>query len=884
VSLGKKIVLIVLGVSAVSLLLTGVALRTVVYPMFDTLQMREADGDLARVELALDAVASVVDSINLDWSEWDVTYEFVQGKNPEFEQENLYGHTFLEIEIDLMLFYDAEGQLFAGWFMDRESSEFTPLDEILISPLAPDDPMMRHEDPRGSARGLLRTRRGPMVVASRPILTTLGDGPIMGSMIFGRLLDASRIETLEQQTETSFALTLLAEEAASETAVQEAALSAPGRPRRSQDGELLLSYRALPDVYGEPTYLLRVETPREIAAVGGHAISLTALFFAVTALFPVACLWLLFRRLVVTPVGALTRHILEMRERRDLSRRLGLDRGDEIGTLAGQFDSLTADLEEARREMAASRDAALEVAKLKSDFLATVSHEIRTPMNGVIGMAEMLLDTRLTERQREFAQTIQGSTEGLLAIVNDILDFSKLEAHGVELEQQNFALGDLVEEAVSAFDGAARASGIAFGCRVAPEADGRYRGDPNRLRQILLNLVDNALKFTSEGEIAIEVSQAARRGETHEIRFEIRDTGIGISSAQRTRIFESFARADASTTRARGGTGLGLTISSHLIDMMGGEIGVESEIGTGSTFWFVVPLRRIGEAPARERAPAAAERPTAMRLRGRVLLAEDNPVNQQVALAVLDSLGCQVDVVGDGAEALEALAAAHYDTVLMDCEMPNVDGFEATATLRRREAEAAGSARVPVIALTAHAVAGAREECLAADMDDYLTKPFRRDELRRALGRWLIEEPLDADVEPAPGAPQAESDPDAASECVDGEDPLDRTVLDTLRSLQPADGSDLLGNLISVYRSSSAELLESLSESVQRDDAQAIQQAAHALKSSSLNVGARILGDLCRQLEALGASGEVEGAKDLFERIAAERERALEALDAEVAR
>jgi len=884
-SLRKKVVLALIAVVVISLLLTSVALRTIVYPMFDALQLREADGELARVEAALDAVTTVVNSVNIDWAEWDATYDFVQGKNPVYEEENLHAYTFLEIQIDLMLFYDAEGRLVKGRFVDRQRSKFAPLDEVLIEPLGPDDPLVRHEDRylAGTVRGLLHTRRGPMIVASRPILTTLGKGPIAGTAVFGRLLDATEIEELKRQTEVSFALIPLDAEGLSEEDLAAARISTSGRPHHRQNEELMLTYRVIPSVYGEPTYLLRVETPREIAALGFNALFLAALFFAITALFPVASMWLLLQRMIVTPLSGLKRHILEMRGSQDLSRRLGLRRGDEIGTLADQFDSLTADLEVARREMAASRDAALEVAKLKSDFLATVSHEIRTPMNGVIGMADMLIETQLTARQREFAQAIQYSADGLLAIVNDILDFSKLEAHGAELEQRDFALGNLAEEVVHAFDGAARAGGLDLTCRVAPEADGVYRGDPSRLRQILLNLVGNAMKFTSEGGVALGVALESQRGEAHRVRFEIRDTGIGITPEQRARVFDSFAQADASTSRAQGGAGLGLTICRHLVDMMDGEIGVESEIGAGSTFWLVVPLRWRQEVRASERAPAAPERPVPTRMCGRILLAEDNPVNQQVALAVLESLGCQVDAANDGEEALEALAAAHYDAVLMDCEMPNVDGFEATARIRRREAEAGCGARVPILALTAHAVEGAREKCLAADMDDFLSKPFRRDELRRALGPWLSEAAPETETEPAPEAPQAGLEPGAAPNQEDAEDPLDRTVLDTLRALQPADGSDLLAKLIDIYRSSSAELLESLSEAVDQGDVQVIQQGAHALKSSSLNVGAWLLGSLCRQLEAMGREGEIEGAVDLFARIAAERERALEALGAEAA-
>jgi sensor domain CHASE-containing protein len=435
-SLRKKVVLALLGVIAVSLLLTTVALRTIVYPMFDSLQLRMAEGDLARVEIALDAVAAVVDSANRDWAEWDATYDFVQGKNPAYEKENLYGYSFFEIDVNLILFYDAQGRLFTGRFMDVRRSEFVPPEEVLIEPLAPDDPLVRHEDVEGGLRGLLRTRKGPMIVSSRPILTNMGKGPIAGALLFGRLLDDDEIEKLEQRTEASFALIPLGGEGLSEEELDAAGPSTSGRPHHGQKEELLLTYRAIPSVYGEPAYLLRVETPREIAAVGFNALALAALFFALTALFPVALMWLLIQRMIVAPLSGLTRHIVELCGSRDLSQRIGLRRDDEIGALADQFDSLTADLEVARREMGASRDAALEIPKLKSEFLANVSHEFRTPMNGVIGMADMLLQTQLTTRQHKFARTIQSSADKLLAIVNDILDFSKLEARGVELEQR----------------------------------------------------------------------------------------------------------------------------------------------------------------------------------------------------------------------------------------------------------------------------------------------------------------------------------------------------------------------------------------------------------------------------------------------------------------
>ncbi|HEY5657796.1 MAG TPA: CHASE4 domain-containing protein [Myxococcota bacterium] len=877
--LGKKIIIVLLAVGALSVFFTSAALRTLVYPTFDALQTRMVESDVARVQQALDALGSVLDAANRDWSQWDDTYIFVQDQNEAYARNNLDHYSFFELGAHLILMYDADGRLLWSRFTNSDEIESLPLESLLFEPLAPDDPLIHYQGTGSHLQGLLTTRMGPMIVASRPILTSLGKGPIAGALVFGRLIDDAQIAALERQTKVSFALVPLETEPLAPEDIDAVKQLAPGKSHYVMGESLQFAYRLIRTLDGAPAYLLRIDTPREIAAVGYSALALAALLFSVTALFPLAATWLSIRRMVVRPVCGLTRHMLEMRGSRDLTRRIALNRNDEIGTLADQFDSLTGDLERAQREMEASRDAALEVAKLKSEFLASVSHEIRTPMNGVIGMTDLLLETPLTQRQREFAQTIQSSVDGLLAIVNDIVDFSKLEAQSVELEQREFRLGALVEESLHTFAGSARARGLALACRVSPDADALYRGDSNRLRQVLLNLIGNALKFTAEGEIEVGAALASRDGDTRRIRFEVRDTGIGIEARHCARIFESFARADGSSTRAHGGTGLGLAICQHLVEMMDGEIGVESEVGAGSTFWFVVPLEWCGEAPACHRTPAPIDPSAPSHLCGRVLLAEDNPVNQQVALAVLEALGCEVEVACDGVEALEALERARYGAVLMDCEMPNMDGFEATRRIRCREAEAGDGARIPIIALTAHTVGGAREKCLDADMDGYLSKPFRRSDLFEALRPWLGEATPNPRPQAATESVAVGVEASAAPEPEDAEDPLDRAVLQTLRALQPADGTDLLARLVGLYRESSAELLESLSDGVERGDPRAIQQAAHALKSSSLNVGARTLGALCKQLEAAGRSGEIAGAKDLFARIGSEHARALEALE-----
>ncbi len=679
-------------------------------------------------------------------------------------------------------------------------------------------------------------------------------------------------------------------------------------------------------------------------------------------------------------------------------------------------------------ELKAAREAALEASRLKSEFLATMSHEIRTPMNGVVGLTALLMETPLNETQKQYAQGVKGAGEALLAIINDILDFSKLEAGKVDLEARPFDPRALVEEVAGLLAETAQAKRLELIAYCEPEVPIRLVGDSDRIRQVLLNLASNAVKFTAAGEVSIRVTTEmsdAKPGATAIVCFEVRDTGIGIDPAHHARMFESFSQADASTTRRYGGTGLGLAICSRLTDAMDGEIGLESAPGEGSMFWFRIPmpvappstdpvpaagfltglrvlvvddnatnrlvlesqlrgwklqpeavpdaraaLARAHEAaaggtpfhlavldlcmpdtdglelarelkaddaladielimltstmqvnaaeiadagvrewlmkpvrssefynrlvrlmstcgrhapvPSPSGRPSDADSPSGSSpesspessfqgaSRGRILVVEDNEVNQLVARATVTKFGYAVDVVADGAEAVAATASTRYAAVLMDCHMPVMDGFEATRVIRRRDR----ASHLPIIAMTAGALDGDRERCLAAGMDDYLSKPVDAAELEAALTRWVPElaplsSPEELEATQLDDAPQLEA-PQLLAVTGGGAPALDADRLAMLRDLGPEDGLGLLPATTEAFRKDVPGRLAALREAVAEGRGPALAQAAHALKGAAANIGATAVASLCGELEDLGRSGAIDGGPQLVSRLEVE--------------
>ncbi len=705
-----------------------------------------------RVVGAIEHELKVLSTQCSDWATWDDTYRYIDDLNDAYADSTLGPESLVTLGVNYICYVNGAGEIVTAVGVDLETEErvFVPDSvQALASGSGPmSQPLAEDED----KMGIVQLPEGPLMYAGRPILTSEGDGPSRGTLIFARHLDSTKAEAIAEITKLPVYLHSMNEHDRGSCCPANVTIDAllKGPVIHAASDDLISGYALITDDLGNPTVLASFELPRTIHQNWNKSLWYLVISFILVGVVFAVLTAVTLNRLVIRRIARMQRSVAHISRSGNLQTRLQVDGNDEITDLALDINTMIEQLNTTQSSLKAAKGEAEAANQHKSLFLANMSHEIRTPMTAILGFADLLMDSTCSDQERiRHINTIKSNGEHLLALINEVLDLSKIESGNMHVESVETSLYHVLDDVVSMMRPRAEAKGLSFDLDCQLPVPRNIQSDPVRLRQILVNLLSNAIKFTESGSVSLSVRWTAPGQQETQLRFEVTDTGIGITQEQLIRLFRPFVQADASTTREFGGTGLGLTISRHLAELLGGSIEVTSTPGVGSRFVLALRLGPVHEhgllhtcddqsfCCEATKTPEPALKPT---LNARILLAEDGIDNRRLLCLILGKAGAEVDTAENGRIACdlamrELQGDRPYDLILMDMQMPVMDGYSAATWLRQQQYDG------PIVALTAHAMAHDCDKCLASGCDAYATKPIDKQSLLALIHKHINAQP-----------------------------------------------------------------------------------------------------------------------------------------------